>query len=197
MQKEDFMRLAIEEAKKSAAMGEVPVGAVIVRNDEVIASACNRRESTKNALSHAETEAIYEACRVLGGWRLWECEMYVTLEPCPMCAGAILNARLKKVTFGAFDDKNGALASVFSMYDQPFTFRPEWEGGVLEAECANILSEFFRKLREERKAHPKKWQKSTGFGEIEEKEVEIEKMKAEVRTTAPVCAITGENSTES
>ncbi len=160
MQKEDFMRLAIEEAKKSAAMGEVPVGAVIVRGDEIIASAFNRRESSKNALSHAETEAIYKACQKLGGWRLWECEMYVTLEPCPMCAGAILNARLKKVTFGAYDEKNGAVSSVMQMYTLPFTFQPEIEGGVLESECAALLTDFFKDLREKRKACPKKWQKS-------------------------------------
>lgn len=159
MQKEEFMRLAIEEAKKSAAMGEVPVGAIIVRGDEVIASAYNRRESSKNALSHAETEAIYKACQTLGGWRLWECEMYVTLEPCPMCAGAILNARLKKVTFGAYDDKNGAVSSVMQMYDLPFTFQPEIEGGVLETECAALLTEFFKDLRAKRKASPKKWHK--------------------------------------
>lgn len=160
MQKEDYMRLAIEEAKKSVAIGEVPVGAVIVRNGEVIAAGHNQRESTKNALSHAETEAIFKACQVLGGWRLWECEMYVTLEPCPMCAGAILNARLQKVTFGAYDEKNGAISSVFSMYDYPLTYQPKTEGGILKEDCAALLTAFFKSLREKRKENPKKWRKS-------------------------------------
>lgn len=105
MDKTEFMRLALNAAKESAAEGEVPVGAVVVRNGEVVAVGRNRRESVKDALSHAEIEAIRTACAVLGGWRLWECEMYVTLEPCPMCAGAILNARIRKVTFGAYDQK--------------------------------------------------------------------------------------------
>ena len=124
MDKTEFMRLALDAAKESAAEGEVPVGAVVVRNGEVVAVGRNRRESVKDALSHAEIEAIRTACAVLGGWRLWECEMYVTLEPCPMCAGAILNARISKVTFGAYDPKNGAVSSVMQMYDYPFTHLP-------------------------------------------------------------------------
>lgn len=143
----DFMRLAIAEAQKSADEGEVPVGAVIVRNGEVVAAGRNRRETVKDALSHAEMEAIRAACAALGGWRLWECEMFVTLEPCPMCAGAILNARLQKVTFGAFDPKNGAVESVMKMFDYPFTHKPRYEGGVLEQECAALLSDFFKALR--------------------------------------------------
>ncbi len=148
MEKTDFMRLAIAEAQKSAAEGEVPVGAVITRHGEVVAVGRNRRETVKDALSHAEIEAIRSACAALGGWRLWECEMYVTLEPCPMCAGAILNARLQKVTFGAFDPKNGAVESVMKMFDYPFTHKPQYEGGVLEQDCAALLSDFFKKLRE-------------------------------------------------
>ncbi len=148
MEKTDFMRLAIAEAQKSAAEGEVPVGAVITRHGEVVAVGRNRRETVKDALSHAEIEAIRSACAALGGWRLWECEMYVTLEPCPMCAGAILNARLQKVTFGAFDPKNGAVESVVKMFDYPFTHKPQYEGGVLEQDCAALLSDFFKKLRE-------------------------------------------------
>lgn len=147
MENTDFMALALSAAKESAAEGEVPVGAVIVRNGEVVAIGRNRREIVKDALSHAEIEAIRTACAVLGGWRLWECEMYVTLEPCPMCAGAILNARLRKVTFGAYDPKNGAVESVMHMFAYPFTHKPQVEGGVMEAECAAVLSDFFRDLR--------------------------------------------------
>ncbi len=143
----DFMRLALAEAQKSAEEGEVPVGAVIVRRGEVVAVGRNRRELARDALSHAELEAIRSACAVLGGWRLWECEMFVTLEPCPMCAGAILNARLQKVTFGAYDPKNGAVESVLRLFDHPFTHKPLYEGGVLETECAAMLSDFFKNLR--------------------------------------------------
>lgn len=147
MDKTEYMQLALDLAKQSAAEGEVPVGAVIVRGGEVVATGRNRREAVKDALSHAELEAIRTACSVLGGWRLWECEMFVTLEPCPMCAGAILNARIRKVTFGAYDPKNGALKSVMQMYAYPFTHKPAVEGGVLENECAEVLSDFFKKLR--------------------------------------------------
>ncbi len=144
---EDMMRLALEEAKKAAADGEVPVGAVVVRGGEVVSTGRNRREHDKNALAHAEIEAIDRACRALGGWRLWECELFVTLEPCPMCAGAIANARLRKVTFGAYDPKNGAAGSVFSLFDLPITHRPQAEGGLLEAECAEVLTRFFKDRR--------------------------------------------------
>ena len=148
MNKEDFMRLALGQARRSFDEGEVPVGAVVTRNGEVVSVGRNRREYGKNALYHAEIEAIDEACKKLGGWRLWECEMYVTLEPCPMCAGAIVNSRIRKVYFGARDDKNGAVVSVMQMFDYPFTHKPEFEGGVMENECAAILSEFFKKLRD-------------------------------------------------
>ncbi len=148
MNKEDFMRLALGQARLSFEEGEVPVGAVVTRNGEVVSVGRNRREYGKNALYHAEIEAIDEACKKLGGWRLWECEMYVTLEPCPMCAGAIVNSRIRKVYFGARDDKNGAVVSVMQMFDFPFTHKPEFEGGVMENECAAILSEFFKKLRD-------------------------------------------------
>ena len=142
------MRLALEQARRSFDEGEVPVGAVVTRNGEIVSVGRNRREYGKNALYHAEIEAIDEACKKLGGWRLWECEMYVTLEPCPMCAGAIVNSRIRKVYFGARDDKNGAVVSVMQMFDYPFTHKPEFEGGVMENECAAILSEFFKKLRD-------------------------------------------------
>lgn len=142
------MTLALQQARLAADEGEVPVGAVVTRNGEVVSVGRNRREYGKNALYHAELEAIDAACKKLGGWRLWECDMYVTLEPCPMCAGAIVNARIKKVYFGARDEKNGAVCSVMNMFDYPFTHRPEFEGGVLEKECADMLSDFFRRLRE-------------------------------------------------
>lgn len=147
---EAFMRLALREAQKSADEGEVPVGAVVVRNGAVVAVGRNRREKAKNALAHAEIEAIDRACKALGGWRLWECELFVTLEPCPMCAGAIVNARLQRVTYGARDPKNGAVESVLSMFDLPFTHKPACVGGVLEAECAEALTSFFKRLRENR-----------------------------------------------
>lgn len=150
MDKFDFMRLALEQAKKAYDEGEVPVGAVIVKNGEVVSTGRNRREKEKNALCHAELEAIDSACKKLGGWRLWECEMYVTLEPCPMCAGAIINSRLIKLTYGARDYKNGAVESVTETFSLPFTHKPEFEGGVLEEECSGILSDFFKKLRQDK-----------------------------------------------
>ena len=142
-----FMKEALKLAKEAFDDGEVPVGCVVVRGEEIVGRGRNRREGEKNALAHAEIEAIRTACAVLGGWRLWECEMYVTLEPCPMCAGAILNARIRKVTFGAYDQKNGAISSVMQMYDYPFTHKPAVEGGVLADECAGVLSDFFKALR--------------------------------------------------
>ncbi len=155
MENTDFMTAALQAAKESAAEGEVPVGAVIVRHGEIVAVGRNRRETVKDALSHAEIEAIRAACAVLGGWRLWECEMFVTLEPCPMCAGAILNARLRKVTFGAYDLKNGAVESVMHLFDYPFTHKPLYEGGVREEECAAVLSDFFRDLRKNKEKERK------------------------------------------
>lgn len=151
MDKNGFMKIALGEARKSFCEGEVPVGAVIVRNGEIISTGRNRREKEKNALCHAEIEAIGNACKRLGGWRLWECEMYVTLEPCPMCAGAIINSRLTKVTYGAADFKNGAVSSVVKLFELPFTHRPEYEAGVMEEECKKILSDFFSQLRNNKK----------------------------------------------
>lgn len=155
MDKTDFMRAALAEAQKAFDEGEVPVGAVIVRNGEVISVGRNRRENKKNALCHAEIEAIDNACKALGGWRLWECEMFVTLEPCPMCAGAIINSRLKKVSFGAKDEKNGAVVSVMKMFDFSFTHKPEFESGILEKDCSEILSDFFIGLRNNKKVSNK------------------------------------------
>ena len=143
---EKFMRLAIDEAKRAECEDEVPVGAVIVRGGEVIASAYNTREYGKNALYHAEIKAIDEACKKLGGWRLVGCTMYVTLEPCPMCAGAIINARVERVVFGAPDHKAGAFGTMINLTDYPL-FKPEIVGGVLKDECAEMLSSFFKKKR--------------------------------------------------
>lgn len=141
------MREALRLAKTASDMGEVPVGAVIVRNGEIIATGINRREICKNALCHAELEAINNACEKLGGWRLPGCEMYVTLEPCPMCAGAIINSRIEKVYFGAYDKKAGSVRSLVRLFDLPYNHIPEVAGGILEEECAAVLSEFFKKLR--------------------------------------------------
>ncbi len=146
--KENFMREALCLAALSAEEGEVPVGAVVTIGNKIIGRGRNRREKVKNALHHAEIEAINEACSRLGGWRLWECEMYVTLEPCPMCAGAIINSRIKKVTFGAWDKKNGACGSVTNLFTSNFSFTPLYEGGFMENECAEKLSVFFKSLRE-------------------------------------------------
>lgn len=143
----EFMKKAIELAKISADEREVPVGAVVVMNGEIVGMGRNRREKEKNALCHAEIEAINDACKRLGGWRLWQCEMYVTLEPCPMCAGAIINSRIKKVTFGAYDKKAGSFGSVVDFNTLPYNHKPEIVGGVDEEECSSLLTEFFKNLR--------------------------------------------------
>lgn len=143
----EFMKLAILEAQKAAEKGEVPVGAVIVRNGEVISACHNLREEKQNALSHAEMEAINLACKKLGSWRLDDCEMYVTLEPCPMCTGAIINARIKTVIFGAYDSKMGCMDSVINLCDYPFNHKVEIYGGIMEDECLAVLQNFFKNLR--------------------------------------------------
>lgn len=145
------MEEALLLAKQSFDEGEVPVGAVVVKDGEIVGRGRNRRENGKNALLHAEISAIDEACRNLGGWRLWQCEMYVTLEPCPMCAGAIINSRIKKVTFGAYDKKAGSFGSVVDFNDLPYNHKPQIEGGIDEKECSELLSLFFEQLREKRK----------------------------------------------
>ena len=143
----DYMRQAMDLAAEAALEGEVPVGCVITRGKTVVGRGRNRRETGKNALCHAELAAIDEACRTLGGWRLWECTLYVTLEPCPMCAGAIVNARIPRVVFGASDPKNGCCGSVINLFALPLNHRPEMTGGVLADECAAQLSAFFEDLR--------------------------------------------------
>lgn len=149
---EYYMKLAIEEAKKAAAIGEVPIGAVIVHNDQVIASGYNLRETTQNATTHAELLAIQEACTTLNNWRLEETTLYVTLEPCPMCAGAILQSRIPRVVYGARDAKAGCVDSLYRLLnDDRFNHRCEVTEGVLAEECGNILTQFFRNLREQKK----------------------------------------------
>ena len=155
-----FMQAALELAREAASEGEVPVGCVIVRGDEIVGRGRNRREGDKSALAHAEIEAIGDACRNLGGWRLWECTLYVTLEPCPMCAGAIINARIPRVVYGAGDIKCGAVRSVCNMFSMEFNHHPEVECGILEEECAQLLTEFFKNLRLELRNRPK-WKKRT------------------------------------
>lgn len=154
---DEYMKRALELAKEAADEGEVPVGAVIVqrKTGRIVGEGRNMRENAKNALAHAEIMAIDMACRTLGGWRLPDCAMYVTLEPCPMCCGAIINSRIDQVIFGAYDLKSGSAASVQRMFDLPYNYRPELIGGVMEQECADLLSDFFRKLRERGKKYKK------------------------------------------
>jgi len=142
------MREALELAKKAAEIGEVPVGAVMVHGGEIIARGSNYRENGKMATAHAELRCIEDACRVLGGWRLPSCQLYVTMEPCPMCAGAIINSRVERVVFGAYDKKAGSFGSVLNMNDFPLNHHPEIIGGVLEDECSAVISDFFRSRRD-------------------------------------------------
>jgi tRNA(adenine34) deaminase len=144
---EEMMNAAIQEAHKAIASGEVPVGAVIVRNGEIIATGYNKRETRKNALAHAEIEAISMACNKLNGWRLADCELFVTLEPCPMCAGAIINARIRRVIFGTDDAKNGAVGSVANLFEMQFNHKPQVTRGVLKEQCSELLRVFFKELR--------------------------------------------------
>jgi len=143
-----FMKKALEEAQKAFDKDEVPVGAVIVRNGEIIAAAHNTRELSKDATAHAEMLAIREACERLGGWRLLDCEMYVTLEPCVMCSGAILQARLERLYIGAMDPKGGAAGSTLDLFkDYHFNHETEVRKGILETECSQILKDFFKRKR--------------------------------------------------
>ena len=145
-QDEKYMLLAIEEAKKAEAEDEVPVGAIIVRDGEVVSSAYNTREYGKNALYHAEIKAIDEACKKLDCWRLVGCTIYVTLEPCPMCAGAIVNARVERVVYGAPDHKAGAFGTMLNLTDYPL-FKPQITKDVLKDDCSRLLTEFFKRKR--------------------------------------------------
>ena len=143
----DFMKIALDEAKKTNESQDVPIGAVIVKGGEVIAVGHNEREAHGDATAHAEIQAIRSACEKLGGWYLHNCELYVTLEPCPMCMGAIVNSRIKKVVFGAKDAKAGACGSVFNFNDYPLNHKPEIISGVMEEEGRKLLSDFFSERR--------------------------------------------------
>lgn len=148
---EKFMRIAMEQARLAALEGEVPVGAAVVKDGEIISVGRNRRELGKNALAHAELEAIDGACRALGGWRLWQCDLYVTLEPCPMCTGAIINARIRRLIYGASDSKAGSCGSVVNLFDLPYNHKPIIISGCLCDECSAMLTEFFRDLRKRKR----------------------------------------------
>ena len=155
MTDEELMRAALDEAKIAADLGEVPVGAVVAKDGEIVALAHNLRESGKNATYHAELMAIDAACKALGGWRLWECELFVTLEPCPMCAGGIINSRLRRVVYGAADTKAGCCGSVTDLFALPFNHHPVVEKGLREAEAQQLLQAFFVSLREKRAGRPR------------------------------------------
>ena len=150
-----YMSAALEAAKKCQLSDDVPVGAVIVRHGEIIAEGFNCREKNGDATCHAETEAIRQACRSLGGWHLTDCEMYVTLEPCPMCAGAIINSRIDRVIIGARDNKGGAFGSALDMNSAPLNHKSEIVFGIMENECASLLRDFFKRKRE----RGKRWDK--------------------------------------
>jgi tRNA(adenine34) deaminase len=152
MEKEDFMKEALKEAKKAYAKEEVPVGVVIVKDGKIIAKAHNLKESKKQATSHAEILAIQKACKKVGAWRLAECDMYVTLEPCPMCAGALIQSRIRKLYIGTDDSKTGACGSVLNLLeDYKFNHKIEVEKYILKDECESILKDFFKMLRERNK----------------------------------------------
>ncbi len=160
---EFFMNLAIEEAKKAENIGEVPIGAVIVKNNQVIASAYNLRETTQNAVTHAELIAIEKACKEIGSWRLEDTTLYVTLEPCPMCSGAILLSRVKRVVYGAFDPKAGCAGTLMNLLeDSRFNHQCEVVPGVLEEKCGTMLTEFFRNLRQRKKEQKKQKMDESG-----------------------------------
>ena len=148
MEREDYMREALVLAREAYEAGEVPVGCVIVKNDQIIGRGRNRREEKQSALSHAELEAIEDACRATGGWRLQGCQLYVTLEPCPMCAGGIISARIPEVYYGAKDEGFGAVGSILNLFEENFRHHPKVIGHILEADCKAILQDFFVQVRE-------------------------------------------------
>ena len=148
MEHEEYMRQALELARLAMAEGEVPVGCVIVRDGAVVGRGRNRRETAQTALGHAELEAIAQACRTLGGWRLAGCALYVTLEPCPMCAGGIISARIPEIYYGAKDAGFGACGSILNLFEEDFRHHPKIVGHILEDECAQVLRDFFARMRE-------------------------------------------------
>ena len=149
MTDEAYMQIALELARQSYEINEVPVGAIVVKKStgKIIGKGYNRREIDKNPLAHAEIAAIKQAAETLGGWRLLDCDIYVTLEPCPMCCGAIINSRIERVIFGAFDSKSGSVESIINMFDLPFNHKPKIVSGIMQKECSEILSDFFTELR--------------------------------------------------
>lgn len=153
---EFFMSEALKQAKKAYAIGETPIGAVIVQDGKIIARGYNKRETKKNSLMHAEIIAINRAAKKLGGWRLPRCSMYVTLEPCCMCSGAIIQSRIDNVYFGAYDKKSGCAGSVINMFEKGlFNHNVNISGGIMEKECSEILSDFFKELREKKRSTKK------------------------------------------
>lgn len=147
MSDEEYMRLALDEAKKAGVIDEVPIGALIVKDDQIIARAHNLRETGRSPLAHAEVLAIQQASEHLGGWRLLDCTLYVTLEPCPMCAGASINARIPRIVFGAYDKKAGAFGTLYDLAEGKLNHKPQITGGVCEDECASLLSGYFKQKR--------------------------------------------------
>ena len=149
MTDEAYMQIALELARQAYEINEVPVGAIVVKKStgKIIGKGYNRREIDKNPLAHAEIAAIKQAAETLGGWRLLDCDIYVTLEPCPMCCGAIINSRIERVIFGAFDSKSGSVESIINMFDLPFNHKPKIVSGIMRKECSEILSDFFKELR--------------------------------------------------
>lgn len=149
MTDEAYMQIALELARQAYEINEVPVGAIVVKKStgKIIGKGYNRREIDKNPLAHAEIAAIKQAAETLGGWRLLDCDIYVTLEPCPMCCGAIINSRIERVIFGAFDFKSGSAKSIINMFDLPFNHKPKIVSGIMQKECSEILSDFFTELR--------------------------------------------------
>ena len=152
MTDQELMQAALEEARLAFEAGEVPVGAVIAKDGVIIARAHNLRESGKNALYHAELMAIDQACRALGGWRLWQCELFVTLEPCPMCSGAIINSRLRRIVYAACDPKAGCCGSLTDLFSLPFNHHPVIEHGLMEEQSQQLLQQFLASLRQKRLA---------------------------------------------
>lgn len=148
---EKYMKEAIKEARKAYMKDEIPVGAVIVKDNKIISRGYNLKEEKKNTIKHAEIIAIEKASKKLCSWRLVDCEMYITLEPCAMCAGAIINSRIKKIYIGAMDLKTGACGSVLNLFEYPFNHKVEVESGVLQSECEKIIKDFFKELRQRKK----------------------------------------------
>ncbi len=144
---EKFIKEAIKLAKKSASEDEVPVGAVIVKDDKIISRGRNKREASGNAILHAEMQAIQKACKKLNSWRLCDCELFCTLEPCAMCAGAVINTRIKRVVFGAYEPKFGSCSSVINLFDLPFNHKPELICGIMQEDCSKLMSDFFARIR--------------------------------------------------